>query len=188
MRNREAVVEAVLALVREGRLAPTADEVAERSGVSARSVFRYFDDVDDLCRAAIEQQIADIGELAELTVDRRDSLDRRVGVVVDQRLALYEAIGNVGRVTRLRAPFQPLIAAALRDRRAEFRAQLAAAFEPELSAMPADRAAATLAAADVLCSFESYELLRGDQQLSPRAATRALAHALVAMLRAGTEA
>ena len=52
-RNRDAVVDALLDLYREGNLSPGADAVAERSGLSRRSLFRYFDDLDDLCRAAI---------------------------------------------------------------------------------------------------------------------------------------
>ena len=62
-RNRDAVVQAVLELVREGELAPGVEAVAARAGLSARSVFRYFDDLDDLCRAAIARQLALVGPI-----------------------------------------------------------------------------------------------------------------------------
>src|SRR3546814_2134204 len=52
-RNRMAVIDAVLALYDSGNLAPSSDDIAERAGTSVRSVFRYFDDVDDMLRAAI---------------------------------------------------------------------------------------------------------------------------------------
>ena len=55
-RNRDAVVEAAFELIGERRTTPTIDEVAERSGLSARSVFRYFDDTDDLISAVIRRQ------------------------------------------------------------------------------------------------------------------------------------
>src|SRR3546814_17871460 len=55
-RNRMAVIDAVLALYDSGNLAPSSDDIAERAGPSVRSVFRYFDDVDDMLRAAIGPQ------------------------------------------------------------------------------------------------------------------------------------
>ena len=55
-RNREAVVAALLELYREGRLQPSADEVAERAGVSVRSVFRYLDDTEAMVRAGSTRQ------------------------------------------------------------------------------------------------------------------------------------
>src|SRR3546814_12280183 len=55
-RNRMAVIDAVLALYDSGNLAPSSDNIAERAGTSVRSVFRYFDDVDDMLRAALGRQ------------------------------------------------------------------------------------------------------------------------------------
>ena len=56
--NREAVLDALVGLFTEGFYQPSANEIAERAGISPRSLFRYFDDVDDLNRAAIERQLA----------------------------------------------------------------------------------------------------------------------------------
>ena len=57
-RNRLAVVDALLDLYREGNLRPGTDEIATRAGLSPRSLFRYFDDVDDLTGAAVARQLA----------------------------------------------------------------------------------------------------------------------------------
>ena len=111
-RNREAVVQAVLELVREGELAPGAEAVAARAGLSARSVFRYFDDLDDLCRAAIAHQVALVRPILDHELASGGSLAERVTAVVAQRVDLFEAMGPIGTFARLRAPFQPL------DRRA----------------------------------------------------------------------
>ena len=51
VRNRQAVVDATLALLDEGHTDISVDEVVERSGVSKRSIFRYFETLDDLDRA-----------------------------------------------------------------------------------------------------------------------------------------
>ncbi|HQZ33105.1 MAG TPA: TetR family transcriptional regulator, partial [Ilumatobacteraceae bacterium] len=55
-RNRLAVVDAMLLLYAAGNLEPSSDEIAERAGLSPRSLFRYFDDLDDLVRVAISRQ------------------------------------------------------------------------------------------------------------------------------------
>ena len=52
-RNRVAVVDAMLELFAAGNLAPSSDEIAEKAGLSPRSLFRYFDDLDDLVRVAL---------------------------------------------------------------------------------------------------------------------------------------
>src|SRR5271163_2254507 len=53
-RTRHAVVDALLDLLGEGDLRPTAARIAERAGVSLRLVFHHFDDLD-----AIYAELAD---------------------------------------------------------------------------------------------------------------------------------
>ena len=55
-RTREAVVEALLSLLDEGELSPTAERVAERAAVSERSVFQHFSDREALFGAAATGQ------------------------------------------------------------------------------------------------------------------------------------
>ena len=55
LRNREAVIEATIKMFIEGEVIPAMDDVAERAGVSLRSVYRYFATRDELIRAALEQ-------------------------------------------------------------------------------------------------------------------------------------
>lgn len=181
-RNRDAVVDALLALFHEGNMAPSSAEIAERAGLSARSLFRYFADVDDLCRAAIERQLGLTRPLLAIPVAVDAPVRARVDALVTQRTRLFETNGPVATVSRLRAPFQPLIADELTRGRAHLRRQIKDLFAPELRAMGSARASATLAAADVLCSFESYRLLRDDQSLSRARAVATLTVALVALI------
>src|SRR3989304_5263636 len=51
-RTRDAVVEALLTLIEEGDLRPTAQRVAEHARVSLRSVFQHFRDLESLFAAA----------------------------------------------------------------------------------------------------------------------------------------
>jgi AcrR family transcriptional regulator len=172
-RNRDAVVDALLELFRDGNLAPSSDEIAGRAGVSPRSLFRYFDDVDDLCRTSISRQHARVSRAIELSVEPDAPLPERITAVVEQRVRLFEAMGAVGQVLRIRAPFQPLVAAELSGARRLLRRQLTRTFATELAALSPAGATAVLAAVDALCSFESYRLMRDDQGLS-RATTEAV--------------
>jgi AcrR family transcriptional regulator len=180
-RNREAVVQALLTLYNEGNLAPSVDEIAARSGVSARSLFRYFDDVDDLCRAAIEQQQQAVRHLVALDREPHHPFAERVAALVRQRAELFETIESVATVSRLRAPFQLVVADGLTEGRTFLRAQLASLFESELRDMTPAVAASRLAAADVVTSFESWRLLRDDQRLTRAKASAAMVEALTAL-------
>ena len=165
-RNRLAVVDAMLALYGEGHLDPSSDEIAERAGLSPRSLFRYFDDLDDLVRVAISRQHERLQPLAYLDVSVDAPLADRVGRLVAQRLRLFDKIASVGIVSRLRAPFQPLIACELALLRSLLRRQVEQLFAPELEAGGKERAAGAIAAIDVLTSFEGFQLLRNDQHLT----------------------
>lgn len=183
-RNRDAVVQALLALYREGNLDPSADEIATRSGVSARSVFRYFDDVEDLANAAITHQLMDVAHLLPLTCPPDRPLAERIAAVAQQRAALYEAIFPVAQVSRLRAPFNRAVAARLAQNRAEMRSQVASLFRAELAAMPEGGAARRLAAADTLASYETWSLWRTDQGLPAADAEATMVDALTCLFTA----
>src|SRR3954470_12345428 len=66
--NREAVIDALVGLWEEGVYQPSASQIADGAGLSPRSLFRYFDDVDDLNRAAIERQLAGARPLLDVGV------------------------------------------------------------------------------------------------------------------------
>ena len=184
-RNRTAVVDALLELYAEGNFSPSADEMAERSGVSRRSLFRYFDDLDDLCRAAIDRQILDAGPLIELKNTGHGTQADRSARLAAQRAALFEAIAPGARAGRLRAPYQPLLAEYLLTSRTLFRRQIERHFEPELAGMTDAKARReTLDAIDVLCSCESFDLLRTARGLSLANYERTLTRALTALLDA----
>lgn len=185
-RNRAAVVDALLALYREGNLEPSAAEVAERAGSSSRSLFRYFDDVDDLCGEAIRRQEAQVRHLVELDVRADAPLADRIAAIVTSRVTLFEAIGPVGQVARMRAPFQPLIAAELAQGRTFLRNQVKKLFTTEFDRADAAAAGSLLSAVDVLLSYESYQMFRGPQGHSRAGAEVVLEQTLTRLLDVDT--
>jgi AcrR family transcriptional regulator len=181
-RNRASVVEALLDLYREGHLAPSAELIARTAGVSPRSLFRYFDDVDALVREAVAQQQARLSPMLVVAIDPALAFDRRVADLIALRLDLYDAMGSVARVARAIAAQQPRVATELGRIRAVLREQVAAAFAPELAAKREPARGRALAAADVLASWESFDLLRSDQGLAPSEAAAAVSAGLTAVL------
>ena len=164
-RNREAVVDALLELFREGVLSPSVATVAERSGVSLRSVFRYFDDLDEMGRIAIARHTQNVQHLFPLQQIGEGTREDRIRRVVDHRLALYAEVAPIVRATMLRAPFQPVVAAGLAERRAYLRAQIDQQFAAELASLPDTERFVVAAAADTLTSFEALEVLAVDRGL-----------------------
>jgi AcrR family transcriptional regulator len=187
-RNRDAVVTALLELYREGDLGPSADAIAARAGISARSLFRYFEDIDALVRAAIARQQEHLAPLYALDASADQPLAERVERFVAGRVRLIEGMGEVGRLARTLATRQPLILAELARVRRTLRLQLADLFAAELEALdrqaPGARATA-LAAADVVTSWEAFDLMRNDQGLSRDAAAAAMGAALLRLLDPG---
>jgi len=176
--NRESVLDALAELFGEGIYQPSSNDIAERAGLSPRSLFRYFDDVDDLNRAAIERQLAAAGPLLDVGVHPDARTRSKIDSLVEARVRLFETIGPAARAARVCAPRHPVIAARLREGRSYLRNQLRDLFARELEG---DKVA-LLPALDALCSFETHELLRGDQGLSRPKTVSVLVRALTAML------
>lgn len=176
--NREAVLDALVDLFRAGVYQPSSNEIAERAGLSSRSLFRYFDDIDDLNRAAIDRHLAAAQPLLDIGVGADAPTRTKVERLVETRIRLFETIAPAARAARVCAPRHPVIAAQLRESRSYLRHQVARLFAPELQGGRGDR----LPAVDALCSFETVELLRGDQGLSRPKTVSALVTALTALL------
>jgi len=179
--NRTAVVQALVELFEEGVYQPSTSEIAERAGISPRSLFRYFEDVDDLHRAAIDSQLERAQPLLELEVSPDTATRTKIDAIVEARVRLFETIEPAARAGRVAAHRRPIVAATLDDSRAFLRSQLRRVFASELDGSRA----ALLPAIDALCSFESYELLRVHQGLSRTKTVAALTVALTQLLDPG---
>jgi AcrR family transcriptional regulator len=102
-RTRETVVRALLGLVREGNPRPTAKEIAERAGISLRSVYVHFDDLDDLFAAAVRVHLRDTAAFLE-PIDAALPLPERVRAFVEQRATLFDTGAAVRRAAVIWAP------------------------------------------------------------------------------------
>jgi AcrR family transcriptional regulator len=157
-RNRSAVIRALLEMIREGDLHPAAAEIAERAGVSHRSIFRYFDDLDDLVRTAIDQAFADAAPLAQVPDIGFGTLEERITKLVDARLGLYRSVDGAMQLARMRAYSIPSIDEEIAGIAEMFRRQLDEHFAPELSVHGHPDREFVVDAALVQTGYEAYSI------------------------------
>jgi AcrR family transcriptional regulator len=157
-RNRTAVITAMLDMVREGDLHPGAAEIAERAGVSHRSIFRYFDDLDDLVRTTIDQAFRDAEPISSVPDLGHGTLDERVATMVDARLALYDHVDGPMRLARMRSYTIPSIDDEIASIADSFRLQLHQQFAPELSGVDRPEREFIVDSILVLTSYDSYAM------------------------------
>lgn len=158
-RSGQAIVEALVGLVGEGILEPTAQQVAARAGVGIRTVFRRFSDMESLfAEMSARVQVESLPLLnggrpgGDLTERARAMVGRRVAFF--ERLAPYKRSANL---KRWRSPFLRAGHAQLvRGLRADLMRWL-----PELRRAPAGVADAL----DLATSFEAWDRLRTEQRL-----------------------
>ncbi|MFN8051165.1 MAG: TetR/AcrR family transcriptional regulator [Acidimicrobiales bacterium] len=182
VRTREAVVDALLSLYDDGIVRPGAAQLAERAGVSQSSVFRLFQDLEDIVETAVEHQWTRLAPLFEAPPDDGDVAER-VDALVAQRLRLYEAAGTAMRAGRLVVPDSPAVQAAFGARRALLRDQVAHQFAPELGRAPRARRRTLLDALDVASGLDQVAHLVEDRAFSTRHAGRVMSETLTALLR-----
>jgi AcrR family transcriptional regulator len=160
-RSRDLAVDALLDLLAEGVVRPTAQQVAERSGVSLRSIFRIFDDVESLHAAACAAQVTRVRHLF-VDVPAEGTLDKRIAQVVTINGHLYESIAPVRRAALRTAAESPAVQETLARARGWVRAEVERVFAEELAASPRD----TVNALELALSFEAWDQLRSAQGLS----------------------
>ena len=181
-RNRTAVLDAVLEMFGEESLFPTIEQASKRSGLSLRSVYRYFADPDELLEAAIRRNIERHRDAARLPSIGQGSLDKRIGDFVAMRLGLYERVAPVYRATVHNAPHNARVRDALLSTRQDFRRQFDRQFAPELDALNGQEREAVSAAGDVLSQLDAVDLLRRYRQLTVAETDAALRTGLEALL------
>ena len=181
-RNVDAVLTVVQELFAEDAMFPTMEQVATRSGLSLRSLYRYFADPTELIEATVEKTVGQARAVAEIDDMGEGPLDHRVEVFVASRLRLHHTFGAAQQAALFNAFDREPARKRVDQNRALMRQQLELQFEPELSSLPEPRRAQVLAAADVLTQLESISYLRKHRELSPEATGAVLAEGLRALL------
>ena len=176
-RNRQAIADALLAFYDEGEFRPSAAQIAQRAGISVRSVHNHFDDMESLRAEVAERQWARYSKFVRLPPVEFPVIER-LRLIIERRTALYEAITPVRRAALLMVHESPAVANGL-DRLNRFlRRQIEKLFQPELAGRPVE----VLDAIDVCLSWDAWDRLRSKQRLGITAARRVLTSTVLALL------
>lgn len=164
--SKRRIVAAMLELVREGRIAPTAEEVASRANVGLRTVFRRFKDMESLyaeMSVAVSEKVAPIIDEEPAHTAWQENFSQ----LLERRLRVYEIIMPY-RIAADALRFQSHV---LHSRHSEIvrdeRERLVRVL-PDFMLEDSVR----IDALEAVLSFDMWNQLRNDQQLDVEQATR----------------
>ncbi len=177
-RNVAAVIDAVLAMFADESLTPTIERAAEHSGLSLRSVYRYFPDPESLIQAAIDELWRRGQAASHLSAIGRGPFEDRLIDFAGMRVRLYEHVGPGFRAGRLHAPRSDQIRDDLARTRRTLTDQFERQFRPEIDALPAEVRMARRTTADVMSQFEVIDQLRRERRLTVQESIDVVADAI----------
>jgi AcrR family transcriptional regulator len=175
-RSKQAIIDASLALMEEGNLIPTAQQISDRAGVGIRSFFRHFEDMETLF-ASIDEHIRSSAEALFLGGDRDGTLEDRILHAVERRAEGYEIESNM----MLSTTAQLWRSEVLRKNYARYQRGLRRDLDdwlPELNTLSSSRREAV----DAVASFEMWHRLRYHQNLSKKAAIEVVVELLSGLI------
>jgi TetR/AcrR family transcriptional regulator of autoinduction and epiphytic fitness len=181
VKTREAIVDAFFTLLDAGELKPTAAAVAARAGLSVRSVFQHFADLEDLLLAVSDRQTNRIASLYT-GVQYEGDLASRIETFVDYRARLFETIAPLRRAAMLQEPFSKIVAERLDLARTLHRLDVERAFGPELDAARARGLETIGDTVAVVSSFAAWNEMRRHAGFDVAAATESLRLTVSALL------
>lgn len=173
--SKRRIVEAMIELVREGDMQPSAEAVAARGGVGRRTVFRLFSDMEGIFRE-IHLIMRETVEPVRNMPLSGDTPEARLHALVDRRVLFFEQIMWVSAAAAIHRHGSPTLQADHAAIQGELRGIMQDILSPE---MAADRELCE--ALDAVMSIDMWRRLRLEQKLDSEKAT-ALLHRMVSSL------
>lgn len=183
-RTRQAIVEACVSLINSGDVRPTAPRIAEAAGVSVRSVFQHFDDLETLFTMVAERAVAEVVDLLK-PISPDLPFAERLELLVAQRARLHEAITPIRRAAAVHAPVSPAIRGRVQMGHEFFRAEVDQVFAPELDPLSPQRRERVLDMVDMAATWAAWDVLRTLDGRSVEEASSVMAEMITAVLGTG---
>ena len=180
-RTRSAIIEAIRSLQAEGELQPTAARVAEYAGVSRRTIWQQFSDLETLSVEASRRDFEIVREFAQpIAVDQ--PLSDRTAQIIDQRIRMFEHMAPGWRAGRIREPFSPALQLNKARTLALARAQTKQVFAPELGRLRPRARKSLLDTLHGLTLWAFWDSLRTEVTLDPHQARQVLTNVVTSAL------
>ena len=177
-RTHAAIVEALTALLDEGRIEPTAAEIAARAGVATRSVGQHFASRELLMLAVASHHQA---RFTPSAIDTDAPLRTRLSSFVRDRTRILEASRAMRRAAAVVADRSSAVTNALARVARQRRQESARLFATEIAR--SDDPTATERTVALVTSGRAWDALRDDLGLSTKVATEQVARMLEGALR-----
>jgi AcrR family transcriptional regulator len=174
--TRKKIVDALTALVFEGHITPTAEQVAQRADVGLRTVFRHFDDMDSLYREISTDVDAQIQPLLQARLDA-PTWQERVLQSIDFRSDIYDRTAAMHLAAQVHRHESAYLAQNLMNS-----ARLQRDLLQRLLPVTVSQDARLLDALDLMLSFEAWIRLRREQGLDASQAREVMRLGVQALL------
>lgn len=152
-------------LIQQGELAPTTSRIAQAAGVSPRTLFTHFPDVEALFAATSESVSEDV-LLLQRSPDPGLPLPERLELFLDNRDELYRFLTPFSLSVRIREQSSPVLS----SRRAAMASlslqDVATTFAPELAERPEQEHDELVAAVETCSTWSTWYHLRNELGLA----------------------
>jgi AcrR family transcriptional regulator len=174
--TRKKIVDALTALIREGQMSPTAEQVAQRADVGLRTVFRHFADMDSLYREISMNLDAQVMPMLQVRLTA-STWQQRVLQSIEPRTEIYDRVAAMNLAAQVHRHESAYLAenlmSAARLQRDMLRRLLPAAVTQD---------ATLVDALDLVLSIEAWIRLRREQGLSVAEARQVMRLGVTALL------
>jgi TetR/AcrR family transcriptional regulator, regulator of autoinduction and epiphytic fitness len=180
-RSRQAMVDAVLDLLREGNLRPSSAQIAERAGVTQRTLFNQFGDMETLINAVAERQMQRVATL--LPHAGEGPLEVRTAAYCDGLATMLEEMMHVRWAVVTNPSKLPRSSERAHVVRGIMRRHLADAFAPELGQLSTEESEIVLDVLEIEADPVVWRMRRLFQELPRDEAQAIVERTMTAVLR-----
>lgn len=179
-RSRQRIIEAMIQLVQEGVVEPTAERVSALAGVTIRTVFRHFADMDSLYREISKEMEEQTKNLFSNQLPGND-WRKQLHHLIDRRMLIFEKLMTMRIAAESLRHRSEFLSNDLQKFVSRTRTTLKKILPQELA-----NDAIRFESIDIIMSFEAWIRLRRDQRLTVRRASDVI-HSLINAITAGAE-
>jgi TetR/AcrR family transcriptional regulator of autoinduction and epiphytic fitness len=171
--TRAAIIDAHRGLLENGELSPTTSRVAEAAGISPRTLFLHFNDLESLFAATADAVLVDVMTRAR-AIDPGLELAVRIDAFLSNRIDLYEFLTPFVLALRAREHSSAALRARRRTLMEASQVELARTFAPEFDALPAAEHDDALIGLETCLSWPAWFHLQEELSLGRAASERIL--------------
>lgn len=180
-RTRRAIVAAHMELMCEGDLRPTGERIARRAGVSLRTLWSNFSDLESLFAASGRKTWEMRNEVFK-PVPVSLALPERIDAFCRQRVRILELIAPASRAAQIRIPFSPELKHSRAVHNDAVREEIEELFAEELADFRANRDEVVLALLNAT-TWPAWMSLRDDLGYDEAVGLRVMRRTVTALLQ-----